>query len=85
MRRSNHRSLPNELLSASSKEAHPGGERQWMGETTDLHGLWLFLLCVLSENMVRVPTGAFRPEKLILGLKGTGRIPVVPLRSPRSS
>ena len=69
MRRSNHCLLPNGFLPAPSEEANAGGGRQWVGETTDVWEMWLFLLCVLSENMVRVLTGEFVPEKLTFSLK----------------
>lgn len=69
MRRSNHCLLPNGFLPAPSEEADASGGRQWVGETTDMCGLWLFLLCVLSENMVRMLTGKFMLENLTLILK----------------
>lgn len=45
--RSDNCPLPDGFLPAPGKEADAGGDWEWMGETTDMHVLWLFLLCIL--------------------------------------
>ena len=50
--RPNRCSLPDEFLPASGKATDASGKWERMGEVADVHGLRLFFLCVLPEDMV---------------------------------
>ena len=87
MCRSDDCSLPDGFLPASGEEADAGGEWERMGATSDVYCLWLFLLCILQKNMVRIYSGrngTFGRERLNFSYEGTDRTLTAPSRSPRS-